>query len=460
MNSLRSRLFAGLSALVVATNVGFGVLAYRRASEEATELQDAVLRQVGQFAVRSAPLPAVGHPDDVEDEEQQFHVVVEEFGSASPGFLFEGVRPDVPDGLRTVGRGGRDWRMLVLTSQDGRRFGIGQPTASRDERVRDTLLQTLVPVLLMLPCLLVLVGVIIHASFRPLSVLSARLDARKTDDLRTLPAEGAPDELRPFIDAINRLLGRVGQTFEQRRRFVADAAHELRTPVTALTVQVGNLSSLALAPEGRKRLGALQGGIRRVAHLLEQLLSLARYDGAPPGGAPTSALDMAARDVVAGLVAAAAERRVDLGFGRIEPASVRGDPTSLGVMMRNLIENAVRHGQEGGQVDVEVFRAGSDTVFRVADDGPGIPLGERERLFSPFVRGGRAEGEGSGLGLSIVRSIAVACGGRVELGDRADGCQGLVATVLLPGAPDARVAPEPTMMAGSPAAMKRDPGAG
>lgn len=435
MRSVRARLFVGLSVLVVGTNIGFGLLAYHRAAEEATELQDAVLRQVAQFAVHAGSAPTIDWTEEHE-EEQQFRVIVEEFEGEKPGSLLAGVPGDVTDGVRTFRHEGRDWRLLVHTRPDGRRFGIGQPTASRDERVRDTLLQTLVPLLMLVPCLLLLVGLVIQASFRPLSTLSSRLDARATDDLRTLPVGEVPDEIRPFVEAINRLLGRVGQMFEQRRRFVADAAHELRTPVTALTVQAENLSRLDLPPDSRERLAALQGGIRRVAHLLEQLLSLARYENGPSGTAPITALDVAAREEVAGLVAAATERSMDLGFGRIEPVSVRADPTSLRVMIRNLLDNALRHGSGGGQVDAEVFREGSYAVFRVTDGGPGISLGDLDRIFDPFVRGLQVEGEGTGLGLSIVRSIADACGGSVDLVNRQDGAGGLVATVRLPAAPD------------------------
>jgi len=435
MRSVRARLFVGLSVLVVGTNIGFGLLAYHRAAEEATEQQDAVLRQVGQFAIHAGSVPTIEGSTGTEEEEQQFRVVVEEFGAVKPGSLLDGVSPDVPDGIRTVEHDGRDWRLLVHTRTDGRRFGMAQPTASRDERVRDTLLQTLVPLLMLVPCLLVLVGVIIQASFKPLSDLAARLDARATDDLRTLPAGDVPDEILPFVEAINRLLGRVGQMFEQRRRFVADAAHELRTPVTALTVQVGNLSGLDLPPESRERLAALQGGIRRVGRLLEQLLSLARYEDGPSGTAPVISLDMTVREVVADLMPVATERSMDLGFDRIEAALVKADPTSLRVLVRNLLDNALRYAPDGAQIDVEVFREGSDAAFRVTDTGRGISADEIVRIFEPFVRGGQGEREGTGLGLSIVRSIALTYGGTVNLANRTDGSSGLVATVRLPAVP-------------------------
>lgn len=446
MRSVQGRLFVGLSVLAVGTNIGFGLLAYHRAAEEATELQDAVLRQVGHFAVQAG---ASGIDLTDEQDEPEFRVVVERLGAARPGSPLEGIASDFPDGISTVQHGGNRWRLLVRTRPDGNRIGIGQLTASRDDRVRDTLLQTLIPVLMLVPCLLLLVGLVIQASFRPLSVLAARLDARATDDLRTLPAGDVPDEIRPFVEAINRLLGRVRQTFEQRRRFVTDAAHELRTPVTALTVQADNLSRLDLPLEASERLAALRGGIRRVAHLLEQLLSLARYEAGPSGTASATALDMVARETVAGLMPAAAERSMDLGFGRVETAWVEVDATSLRVMIRNLLDNALRHASGGGQIDVEVFRDGSDAVLRVTDAGPGIPVDELDRISDPFVRGRRVADEGTGLGLSIVRSIAVACGSSVELANRTDGAHGLVATVRLPAARDPRTS--------SPAAADRLP---
>lgn len=435
MRSVRARLFVGLSVLVVGTNIGFGVLAYRRAVDEATELQDAVLHQVGRLAVQAG-----GSGLDLTDrqDEPEFRVVIEVLGAIRRGSPLEGVAIDTPNGISTVETDGGRWRLLVLTRPDGSRVGIGQSTVSRDERVRDTLLQTLIPLLMLLPCLLVLVGVIIQASFKPLSILAERLDARTPDDLRTLPVEGVAVELLPFIGAINRLLGRVGEMVEQRRRFVADAAHELRTPVTALTVQAENLSRLGMPAEGLSRLTALRGGIRRLGHLLEQLLSLARYEEGAAGAAVATSLDAAARDVVAAMIPAADERSTDLGFSRIEPVDVRADPTSLRVMIRNLLDNALRHTPGGGRIDVEVYAEADDAIFRATDDGPGIAADEFDRIFDPFVRGGLVETEGTGLGLSIVRSVAEACGGSVALANRTDGAHGLVATVRIPAASEAR----------------------
>ncbi|MEE7490607.1 two-component system, OmpR family, sensor kinase [Methylobacterium sp. UNC378MF] len=435
MRSVRARLFVGLSVLVVGTNIGFGLLSYRRAAEEATELQDAVLHQVDRFAVQAG-----GTGLDLTDaqDEPEFRVVIEVLGAVRPGSPLAGVPGDTPDGISTVGKGGARWRLLVRTRPDGKRVGIAQSTASRDERVRDTLLQTLVPLLLLLPCLLLLVGVIIQASFRPLSVLAGRLDARPPDDLRTLPAEGVAVELLPFIDAINRLLGRVGEMVEHRRRFVADAAHELRTPVTALTVQAENLSRLGMPAEALPRLAALQGGIRRLGHLLEQLLSLARYEEGTAAATAGTSLDAAARDVVAAMIPVADERSTDLGFSRIEPADVRADPTSLRVMIRNLLDNALRHTPVGGRIDVEVYAEAGFAVFRATDDGPGIAADEIDRILDPFVRGGHVETEGTGLGLSIVRSVAETCGGSVVLANRTDRPHGLVATVRIPAASEAR----------------------
>jgi two-component system, OmpR family, sensor kinase len=416
MASLRARLYAGLAAIILLTGLAAAVTAFRWAYDEAFELQDAVLLQIGALAVnnRLQTGPVIEHGIDAETR-----VIIEELGQSPPDLNAGLPRlPDnIPDGLQTLVRGSGSWRLLVRTRPDGSRVAVSQSTDYRDEIAHDSALRAVLALAALIPCLMLLVGVVIRYSFRPVSRLAAQLDAKDTDHLARLPSEGMPKELMPFIASINRLLERVSAMFDQQRRFIADAAHELRTPVTALSLQAENLDRIELPQESRERLSALKTGIRRTAHLLEQLLALAKYDVARAPPAPPTAFDSIAKEVAADLMPRAQARAVDLGFERIDHVFVSAHATALAVLVRNLLDNALHHTPDGGRIDIGLFRHGNHAVLRIEDSGPGIPQAELVRVFEPFYRGGWSVGEGTGLGLSIVRSVVETLGGSVVLGN-------------------------------------------
>jgi len=268
MSSLRARLFVGLVAIILMTGLAAGLVTFRWAFDEAIELQDAILLQVGALAAANPAQAALPPQRDVDIEAR---VVVNEVRqpqdrSASEDSVLP-LPPDVPDGLQIIGGGGRQWRVLVRTRADGSRVAVGQLTAYRNEIASGSALRTVLPFAVLVPCLMLLVGLVIRYSFRPVSQLAAKLDASGSERLSELPLDGMPEELHPFIASINRLLRRVAVMLDQQRRFVADAAHELRSPLTALSLQAENLDHAQLAPESRARLAVLQSGIRRTAHL-------------------------------------------------------------------------------------------------------------------------------------------------------------------------------------------------
>lgn len=432
--SLRGRLFTGLTIFTVGLAVAAGYLAYRWAFDEAIELQDAILLQVGSLAERnhlSTKLPSEGNIDG------EAQVLIEEIrpgvGGVDQGNAASNLPSDLPDGLQTVARGESRWRILVRTRADGSRVAVGQPTANRDEIAQDSALRTIVPLGVLIPCLMVLIAILVNRTLRPLSRLAERLDAKQSDHLERLPTEGIPTELLPFVSSINRLLERIGAMFDSQRRFIADAAHELRTPVTALVVQAENLEQAHLSQDGRDRLASLKTGIRRTGHLLEQLLTLARYDSDVSKDKPAGEFDRVLKDVVADLLPGAQTKSIDLGFARLEPVSVALEPVALTVLARNLLENALRHTPAGGEVDVSLYVENKLVVFTVEDTGSGIPDADLERIFEPFFRGNHSRGEGSGLGLSIARRIVERCHGSIRLENKSTPGSGLRAIVRIPG---------------------------
>jgi two-component system OmpR family sensor kinase len=343
------------------------------------------------------------------------------------------------DGLQVATWKNQAIRVLLRTRPDGSRFAVAQPTSVRDETARDVAFRTLLPIAALIPCLMVVTTLVIAYSLRPMVRLAGDLDTRRADDMTPLPLSGTPSELHPFITSINGQLKRMRLLMDQQRRFVADAAHELRTPITALSLQAENLTSVALPKRARERVAALKQGMHRTKHLLEQLLTLARHEALPSGPAekPLAALDHVAKEIVADLLPEALDRGIDLGFALVEPLSVRSEPAMLAAISRNLLENALRFTPRGGTIDIGVYREESTAILQVEDTGPGIASTDMDQIFEPFFRGSRPEGQGTGLGLSIVKRIVDSLGGRVALENIASvGRSGLRATVRLPLAGD------------------------
>ncbi|MCK1316589.1 HAMP domain-containing sensor histidine kinase, partial [Bradyrhizobium sp. 23] len=203
----------------------------------------------------------------------------------------------------------------------------------------------------------------------------------------------------------------------------------------ALGLQAENLDPLDMPPGARDRLEALKSGMSRTRHLLDQLLALARQDLASPEVEETVHLEQIVKAVVADLLAEASERNVDLGFTMAEHVSVSADPVAMASVVRNLVENAVRYTPDGGRVDVGIYRESGQAVLQIEDSGPGVPPRDIERIFEPFYRGPKPSGDGSGLGLSIVKRIVARYGGSIEIENLTEPERsGLRATVKLPAA--------------------------
>jgi len=221
--------------------------------------------------------------------------------------------------------------------------------------------------------LLVVLRGVLRRAFKPLAELSATVDVLGERDLAPLPTATVPTEALGLVQAVNRLLDRLGTTLAQQRRLVSDAAHELRTPVTALLVQADNLGNVEMLPTARERMATLRLGLARMAALLEQLLSLARLQGARSKGSVEVDLRNVVRGVVESLLPMAEARRIDLGCVRVEACSVIGDPLDAMVLVRNAVDNAVKYTPAGGSVDVSMFRQDTMSMFVVEDSGPASP---------------------------------------------------------------------------------------
>jgi two-component system OmpR family sensor kinase len=244
-----------------------------------------------------------------------------------------------------------------------------------------------------------------------------------------LPTAGVPSEIEPFIVSINHLLHRLEEALEQQRRFVADAAHELRSPLTALTLQAQNLDTVAMTPAARERVDELRVGLKRSSRLVSQLLSLARLQQDATDTHDVVWLADIVQQVVEEALDFAESKRIDLGVDRLERLGLPGDRLAIQTALRNLVDNAIRYTPAQGRVDIRVYAEGAWACIEVQDNGPGMTPEDLGQACRPFFRATETEETGSGLGLAIANDLARSMDGELQL--RAPGT-GLLVRLRLP----------------------------
>lgn len=462
--SLRFRLALWLSVAIVVVAAGTGVYAIRSALADAHAMQDNQLVQTGYLISRLDAVPTAPQArEQVGDVDFDARVVVRFLRSRGGEPVPPAPRPpdfadELPDGLQTVMVGSEQWRVFVRTSVKGVRVAVAQQTRVRDAAARAAALRTVMPILFLAPVLLILVSVLVRRMFRPLQKLADEVVKRQEHETSRLSGAGLPSEIWPFVAQINALLGRTGRTIVLQRRFIADAAHELRSPLTAMSLQAERLGTAEMPGEARVRLGALKAGLVRTRALLEQLLTLARTHELPVAPDRAVSLNQVIREVLEDLVPLAEEKNIDLGVIGDVSANVLGTHLEVRLLVKNLVDNAIRYTPENGRVDMAVRCEPQAVILQVDDTGPGIAPAERERVFDPFYRV-LGNGEiGSGLGLAIARTIADSIGASIELGSACPVEGGLrVLVVFDPAPPDAPMDEPVRQGAGSKAAGASTP---
>jgi two-component system OmpR family sensor kinase len=422
-NSLQIRLSVWLSLAILSVALIAGIFAFLSAFDEAHELQDDVLRQVATLLDRHGlTVPQARNSGPQADSDPESRVFVQVLSKIPPNDLSGAATPtlalptSLPDGLQTVRVGHETYRVLVRTSSTGQRLAVSQETALRDEIAQNSALRTLTPFLVLLPVLLLVVAVLVRRIFKPIADISCEIDQRSEQELHLIPTDPLPAEIRPLVGAINRLLGRVEQSLDEQRRFVADAAHELRSPLTALSLQAERLAATEMSANAQERLNLLRKGIARGRTLLDQLLALARAQGSVPAPNTAVSVQQVYRQVLEDLMPLAEVKRIDIGVVSDSDAQVFASEVDLITLVKNLVDNAIRYTPAGGRVDLSVLRTREGVALVVQDDGPGIPPAERERVFHTFYRILGSDELGSGLGLAIVQTISSRLGAKISLG--------------------------------------------
>lgn len=431
MTSIRTRLLIALLALVAASSLLSGTLTYRRVLAETSTLFDYQLRQMA-LSLRSqvSMAPRLELPPDAADAD--FVIQIWDLYGARVYLS----RPGLPLidqtalGYANVRVGGQPWRTYGLQTIDGV-IQIAQPVRVREELARGAALRVVIPLLLLIPVLGVAIVVVVRNGLLPLRRVAIEVQRRNVHSLTPIAAMRLPREIAPLVQELNRLLTRLHAAFQTQRAFIADAAHELRSPLTAVRL---DLQLLDRAPDESARLEArtnLGAAVERAIRLVEQLLTLARNEPREDRDELSRIeLEAAAADGVADTHTLALARHIDLGLEADPNTVVMGDREALRTLVRNLVDNAVRYTPAGGRVQVRIKQSAEGAVLEVTDSGPGIPVSDRERAFDRFYRRVSAPQGGSGLGLAIVKAIADRHRARVTLDDAPGG--GLQVQVRFP----------------------------
>jgi two-component system, OmpR family, sensor kinase len=421
-HSLRGRLLWFLLAAISIAAVAQASIAYRTALANADQIFDYHMQQMALALRSSAPLANTEATAGIEREAENNELMVQVWTPDGVQTFRTISSARLPQhavlGFSNVNENNTTYRVFSIQTAT-QTLQVAQDMAVRRNMAGNMALRTVGPIAVMMPILMLVVWWVVSGSLEPVARVRSQVAARQADDLSPVSEAGLPDEVLPLVQELNLLFGRVKTAFDAQQHFVADAAHELRTPLAALKLQALSLERAESDDARAVAVGRLTAGIERATRLVEQLLVLARQEGSDASGAKDQQVNLAdiARRAVADMAGAAQGKGVDLGLQQADEAVVNGQGDALMVLMRNLVDNAIKYTPEGGTVDVTVSANAQGARLLVEDSGPGIPTEERERVFDRFYRIAGSEAGGSGLGLAIIKAIAERHGATLALGE-------------------------------------------
>ncbi len=431
IGSIRARLLVWQIGALALTGLLVSLITYSLAWNGFNRVRDYNLEQIAYSVLRHGVVSESGEEGSSSEDRGQFLSQIWD----ADGRLVYSSRPDIPlppqkDGLHVLRLAEEEWHIYTLRN-GGLTIQVAHTSANRAEMFARIIPWLFLPMGLLIAGLGGLIWMAVGRALQPLEQVRREIGTRDVATLHALDTSELPEELKPLAGALNALLARLDAALSLQRRFVADAAHELRTPLTAVRLQAQIAQQATSAQDRDAALTQLIAAVDRASHLVQQLLDMARLaPEANRGEMHPVALDDLVRQVVGEFSSQAEARAIDLGAGGCEPLTVPGEPGALRVLLGNLVDNALRYTPAGGRVDVEVTRGVDCAVLTVADNGPGIPVEARERVFERFCRLAPADIPGSGLGLAIVRDIVALHGGEIHLEDTLGG--GLTVVVRLP----------------------------
>ena len=433
-HSIQLRLAAALSAALLLAALLAGGFAFYDSYRSTNKLQDDLLRQI------AAHIDPNRLPENTESQRDAHIRIQTPAGDRTRSHDSDDDDDDhitlpanLPEGLHTFREpdGNDTYRAYIRHTPQGP-VAVLQENDFREDMAEHAAWNSAMPLILLAPLSILLTIFIVRRTMQPVHRLSQSLKARRSSDLAPLSTENIPNEIRGFIQAINRLLERTHQAMQQQQRFIADAAHELRSPMTALSLQAERLAANSLPEPAAGQLASLLQGIHRNRRLLEQLLSLSRAQ-APEAQRPQERLSSQDlfRSVIEDLLPLAEAKEQDLGVSSPANPVFHANEADLYTLVKTLADNAIRYTPPGSQIDLSAEETPGHIIFRIEDNGPGIPPAERSRVFDPFYRILGSGQEGTGLGLSIARTIAERHGGHIELAQSPHHPSGLLVSVYL-----------------------------
>ena len=409
--SMRTRLLWLLLAAILVTAVVQAVVAYSTANVQANGIFDYHMQQMALSLRGGLAASAPASQQDEQEDGQGKSFVVQVWTSDGLLAYQSATATQLPErselGFSELRSNGIDYRVFSLRSRT-QLIQVAQDINARKTMARTLALRTVAPIMAMAPLLMLIAWFVVSSSLRPVARVRQQVAQRQPDELDEVSEDGLPQEVRPLIHELNLLFVRVQSSFEAQNRFVADAAHELRSPLAALRLQVLGLERAG--DDGARHLAVtrLRAGIDRATWLVEQLLAMARQQARSARGVPHAPVQLRnlVRQAVVDAASGASARRIDLGMPRADEALVAGNADAMSILVGNLLDNAIKYTPEGGAIDVDLSHDGDRVDLAVEDSGPGIPEEERQRVLDRFYRVAGAETAGSGLGLAIVKSIA------------------------------------------------------
>jgi two-component system sensor histidine kinase QseC len=419
-HSLQRRLLMLVLGVVASVWLATAVLTWFDARHELDELLDGHLAQAAAILVvqQGQEMGDDNHGQGVDAPSlhryapkvafQVFHEGRLAMRSANaPQQPMAGANEDFKAGFETVQIGGAAWRVFsAYGSESDVQVYVGEETHSRANILWAVLRSTLLPMAVALPLLALALWWAIHRSVAPIRRLGLTLARRRPDALDPLSLDGTPAEMAPMVDALNGLFERIASLLESERRFTADASHELRTPIAAIRAQAQVALGETDEASRRHALHNTLEGCDRAIHLVDQLLTLSRLEASAVPVMADVDLSALVRQVVADVAPKAIGKGQSLELDAAEPVTVSGNMVLLAVLVRNLVDNAVRYSPRAARIRVAVQRGNGQVTLRVEDSGPGLPEADRKRLGERFFRVPGSDEAGSGLGWSIARRIA------------------------------------------------------
>ena len=430
--SLQVRISIALILMFLPLSIIAGAFSYYQTYHEAEELQDDLLRQTAAYInPKTTDYTQIGSEN---------HILIQTFGqedtvplSNTLGEGFHTIKGSVDDD--DDDDDDDEYRAYIRQTPQGK-IAVLQETEYRDDLAATAAYQSVLPLLIALPLMILLTVWITYRAMRPVKTLSASLGQRRSDDLSPLDGEGVPSEIQGFVTAINQLLRRTGENIRRQQRFIADAAHELRSPLTALSLQAERLTKLPQSDEAREQTGLILQSIQRNRHLLEQLLSLARAQS-PKTQRPKTLISLQNqfRRILQELMPLALAKGQDIGVAVENDCQIHADDTEIYTLIKTFTDNAIRYTPRSSQIDLSTQSQQGSTTIIIEDNGNGIPPAERQRVFDPFYRILGSGEQGTGLGLSIAQTIAQRHGGTISLHNSQNFPTGLRVEITLPNQP-------------------------